>query len=197
MTSAGAPAASRAPSASSRARAEPSGRGIGEEQGVAEADLLLAATEVEAGQLTGLYGADPARVAVVHPGVDTEMFHPAAAEPDRAALGIGDGDIVVAFAGRIQPHKGPAVLVRAAAELRRRYPARTLRVLIVGDASGDGQAEPRRLRALATGLGVAAVVRLIPALPAAELARVFRAADVVAVPSYSEAFGLVAVEAQA
>ena len=181
-------------------RREPRARVIGEEQVVAEADLLLASTDTEAGELSSLYSADPARVQVIHPGVDTDVFTPggaAAREADRAALGIAGDDVVLAFAGRIQPHKGPSVLVRAAALLRDRLPGRRVRVLIVGGASGSGHAEPRRLRALAGELGLTDAVRLLPAQPPAELARVLRAADVVAMPSRSESFGLVALEAQA
>ncbi len=179
-------------------RREPSVREIGEEQVVAEADLLLAATAVESEQLTLLYGADPDRVQVVHPGVDVELFRPSASRSaDRAALGVGADEIVLVFAGRVQPHKGPAVLVRAAAELRRRYPGKPWRVLIVGDSSGEGHTEPGRLRSLAAELGVADLVTLRPALPPAGLASVLRAADVLAMPSHSESFGLVALEAQA
>ncbi len=181
-------------------RREPPARVIGEEQVVAEADLLLAATDVEAGQLAAMYGADPDRTALVPPGVDIDLFTPA--PPDqralaRAGLGLSPDETVIAFAGRVQPHKGPGVLVRAAAALRQRHPQGAMTVLIVGDASGSGHAEPARLRALAAGLGLADQVRLLPALPPAELAQVYRAADVVAVPSYSESFGLVALEAQA
>ena len=185
-------------------RREPRARVIGEEQVVAEADLLLAATDAEAGELTALYGADPARVEVIHPGVDTDVFAPGGAgarEADRAALGVAGDEVVLAFAGRIQPHKGPSVLVRAAAALQSRLAdrprGRRVRVLIVGGSSGSGHAEPRRLRALAAELGMADAVQLLPARPPAELATVLRAADVVAMPSRSESFGLVALEAQA
>lgn len=182
-------------------RPEPAGRVIGEEQVVAEADLLLAATSVEAGQLADLYGADPDRVTVVHPGVDVTVFAPAAGfagdNADRARFGLATSDIVLAFAGRIQAHKGPAVLLHAAAALRRRYPDRRFRVLIAGESSGDGHREPERLRALASCLQVSDIVQLLPALPRAELAALFRAADAVAIPSRSESFGLVALEAQA
>jgi D-inositol-3-phosphate glycosyltransferase len=181
-------------------RREPRARVIGEEQVVAEADLLLAATSAEAGELTGLYGADPDRVEVVPPGVDTDVFTAGVAgtrAADRAELGIATDEIVLAFAGRFLPHKGPAVLVRAAALLRDRLPHHRLRVLIVGGSSGAGHSEPRRLRSLAAELGLADAVQLLPARPAAELATVLRAADVVAMPSHSESFGLVALEAQA
>jgi D-inositol-3-phosphate glycosyltransferase len=181
-------------------RREPRGREIGEEQVAAEADLLVAATENEARQWVRLYEADPDRVTVVPPGVDVHAFAPAPASARlraRAALGFSDHDVVLAFAGRIQPHKGPEVLVRALAELRHRYPDKRFRALIVGDSSGSGHTEPDRLRALAAGLDVAGAVRLMPAMSPARLADVYRAADVVAVPSHSESFGLVALEAQA
>jgi D-inositol-3-phosphate glycosyltransferase len=176
---------------------EPTGRMIGEQQVVAEADLLLAGTDVEADQLVSLYGAEPARVSVVHPGVDVEVFAPADRAADRAACGFDADEVVIAFAGRIQPHKGPAVVVNAVAALRRQHPARRFRAVIVGDSSGQGHHEPARLRALAAGLGVGDIVQMVPAMPPAGLARVLRAADVVAVPSRSESFGLVALEAQA
>jgi D-inositol-3-phosphate glycosyltransferase len=176
---------------------EPTGRVIGEQQVVAEADLLLAGTEVEAGQLVSLYGADPARVTVVHPGVDVELFAPADRATDRAAWGLGPDEVVIVFAGRIQPHKGPVVVVNAVAALRRQHPGRRFRALIVGDSSGQGHHEPARLRALAAGLGVGDIVQMVPAMPPEGLARVLRAADVVAMPSRSESFGLVALEAQA
>lgn len=181
-------------------RREPRGREIGEQQVAADADLLVAATDAEARQWVGLYGADPQRVAIVPPGVDVEEFTPGSAGlrlRARAALGMAADDVVLAFAGRIQPHKGPEVLVRALAELRHRFPDKHFRVLIVGNSSGAGHTEPDRLRALAAGLGVAGAVRLLPAMPPPRLADVYRAADAVAVPSHSESFGLVALEAQA
>lgn len=181
-------------------RREPRGREIGEEQIAAEADLLIAATETEARQWVGLYDADPDRVAVVPPGVDVKAYTPGGRDARaraRAELGLAVDDVVLAFAGRIQPHKGPEMLVRSLAELRHLHPGRRFRALIVGNASGSGHTEPDRLASLAAGLGVAGGVRLLPAMSTERLAEVYRAADVVAVPSHSESFGLVALEAQA
>jgi D-inositol-3-phosphate glycosyltransferase len=182
-------------------RPEPAERIAGEDRLVAESDLLVAATQVESRQLVELYGADPERMAIVPPGVDTDVFRPAVSQAQRAAerarWGFGPRDLVVAFAGRIQPHKGPGVIVEAVGDLCRRYPARHWRALFVGGHSGSDHAEPDRLRSAAALLGIDDRIRMIPAVPAAELATVFRAADVVAVPSHSESFGLVALEAQA
>jgi D-inositol-3-phosphate glycosyltransferase len=194
---------------------EPPGRVIGEEQVVAAADGLVASTAEEAADLVRLYDADPDRVHVVAPGVDLELFHPDLGEPDplapsrlltarelaagrsraRAALGLPADDDVVLFAGRLQPLKAPDVLVRALGELRRRG-SRVPRLVVLGGPSGNPTAL-QDLRALARDLGVTDRVELRPPVARSQLGRWYRAADVVAVPSRSESFGLVAAEAQA
>lgn len=172
---------------------EPPLRAVGEQQVVDEADRLVVNTEDEARQLVALHNADPGRVDVVHPGVDLEVFTPGDRSAARAALGlsgIGEGPLV-AFVGRIQPLKAPDVLLRAAALLP------GLRVLVAGGASGSGLAAPDGLARLAADLGMADRVIFLPPQSREQLVNVYRAADLVAVPSYSESFGLVAVEAQA
>jgi D-inositol-3-phosphate glycosyltransferase len=178
---------------------EPPTRVIGEQQVVAEADRLVANTAAETAQLIELYGADPARTATIAPGVDLELFTPGSQDAARAGLGLPLNAVVLAFIGRIQPLKGPDVLLRAAAEMLRRDPALRdrLRVLVVGGPSGSGLAEPTGLHQLATGLGITEHVVFAPPQGGPALVGVYRAADVVAVPSYSESFGLVALEAQA
>jgi len=186
---------------------EPRSRVIGEEQVVAEADRLVGNTEAESAQLVELYGADPARTVTIPPGVDLRRFVPGDRYAARAALRLPPDAVVLAFVGRIQPLKAPDVLLRAAAELlsqaRARGPAaerelrRRLVVLVVGGPSGSGLAEPTSLHRLSAALGITDVVRFLPPQPRAELVDVYRAADVVAVPSHNESFGLVALEAQA
>ncbi|EHK86859.1 UDP-N-acetylglucosamine: 1L-myo-inositol-1-phosphate 1-alpha-D-N-acetylglucosaminyltransferase [Saccharomonospora azurea SZMC 14600] len=178
---------------------EPRTRVIGEEQVVAEADRLVVNTEVEAEQLVRLYGADPDAVRTVSPGVDLDRFRPGGVEAARAALGLSPEAVVLAFAGRIQPLKAPDVLLKAAATLVRRDPElrRRLVVLVAGGASGTGLDQPASLRRLAGELGIADLVRFLPPQGGQDLVNVYRAADVVAVPSHNESFGLVALEAQA
>lgn len=187
---------------------EPLGRIIGEEQVVAEADALVASTEAEAQDLVRDYAADVARVHVVPPGVDLDLFSPGApADGDgpaartdrrralRAELGLPvDGGLVL-FAGRVQPLKAPDVLVRALGLLAERgAPVPTL--VVLGGPSGRPTAV-RELEALAHQAGVEDRVVTRPPVPREELVRYYRAADVVAVPSHNESFGLVAAEAQA
>jgi D-inositol-3-phosphate glycosyltransferase len=178
---------------------DPLARVIGEEQVVEAADMLIANTDIEAKQLIELYDADPGRVEVVHPGVDLEVFRPLAAAEARAGLGLPVDADVLLFAGRIQPLKAPDVLLHAVAEMLERDPGRRGRLVVpvVGGPSGSGLDKPQALADLAADLGIADVVRFVPPVSQTELARWYAAATAVAVPSYNESFGLVAVEAQA
>jgi D-inositol-3-phosphate glycosyltransferase len=179
---------------------EPTTRAIGEEQVVKAASALIANTDAEAASLVSLYGACPDNVYVVTPGVDLKRFTPgngrAAA---RRALDIAPDAIMLTFVGRIQPHKGPEVLVRAIAEMVSHTPhlRSKLALVIIGGASGNKSTEPDRLRNLARFLGVQDLVHFKPPVAREELPQWYRASDLVCVPSYSESFGLVALEAQA
>jgi D-inositol-3-phosphate glycosyltransferase len=178
---------------------EPKARVIGEEQVVAEAERLVANTPTEARELIDLYDADVDRVAVVEPGVDLDRFRPGSHDAARRRFGLPADAYVVAFVGRIQPLKAPDVLLRAAAELRVRDPdiGRKLVVAVCGGPSGSGLERPAALMELATELGLADAVRFLPPQAGDALAELYRAADLVAVPSHNESFGLVALEAQA
>ena len=178
---------------------EPDARIIGEDQVVEAADMLIANTDVEAQQLINLYGAHPGRVEVVHPGVDLATFRPLDRTAVRRELGLPPEALVLMFAGRIQPLKAPDVLLRAVAVLLERAPELRSRVVVpvVGGPSGSGLERPTALAGLARHLGIDDVVRFVPPVAQHELAKWYAAATVVAVPSYNESFGLVAVEAQA
>ena len=179
---------------------EPATRAIGEEQIVKNASALIANTDAEAASLVSLYGANPDNVFVVTPGVDLQRFTMGTGKSAaRTKLGIAPDAYLLAFVGRIQPHKGPEVLVRAVAELVSHTPHLRAKIalVVIGGASGGGNNEPDRLAALAKFLGVADLIHFLPPDSRAELPDWYRAADLVCVPSYSESFGLVALEAQA
>jgi D-inositol-3-phosphate glycosyltransferase len=180
-------------------QAEPEGRLRGEADVITAADRLVANTDEEARQLAGLYGADPAKIWTVNPGVDLSIFRPGPAREARRRLGLPPDGQVIVFAGRIQPLKAPGLVLHAAAALVRENPALagSLTVAFVGGLSGTGRADPDQLAQESRALGIASLVRLEPPCPQSELADWYRAATVVMVPSYSESFGLVAVEAQA
>jgi D-inositol-3-phosphate glycosyltransferase len=178
---------------------EPRGREIGEVQVVEAADRLIANTDGEARELIELYAALPSKVSVVPPGVDLHTFTPGDQRAARAELGLPiEGDVLL-FVGRIQPLKAPDLLLRVAAELLRRDPSRRhqLTAAVVGGPSGSGLTRPHELEELAVSLGISDVVRFVRPVERAVLAQWYRAADLVLVPSHSESFGLVAIEAQA
>jgi len=179
--------------------AEPRGRLIGEQQVVDAADLLVANTAAEAGQLIDLYAADPRRLRVISPGVDLEVFCPGEPDAARRRLGIARDAVVLMFVGRIQPLKAPDIVIRAAADLLDRHPGLRDRLVVpvIGGPSGSGLETPKSLVALADSLAISDVVRFVPPQRQRDLADWYRAATVVVVPSYNESFGLVAIEAQA
>jgi D-inositol-3-phosphate glycosyltransferase len=170
---------------------EAPGRVQGETDIIRCADLILASTLDEAGLLGSLYGADPDRIEVLPPGVDHRVFSPGDREEARARLGH-PGERVLLFVGRIQPLKGLDLAVQALAEIDDAI------LWAVGGPSGaDGPAELDRVQKLAGDLGVADRLLILPPRPHHELADYYRAADVCLVPSLTESFGLVALEAAA
>ena len=181
-------------------RPEPMIRVQGETQVVAAADALIANTDAEAASLVSLYEACPDNVSVVSPGVDLYTFTAGSGrKAAREAVGLPQDAHILAFVGRIQPHKGPEVLIRAVAEMLNHSPhlRPKLITVIMGGASGSGVGEVERLKDLVSWLNISDVVRFENPVPRAQIPQWYRAADLVCVPSYSESFGLVALEAQA
>jgi D-inositol-3-phosphate glycosyltransferase len=171
-------------------RPEPPLRLIAERRVATEADRVLVLTCGEARLLHRTYGLSGSRLTVVPAGVDLDRFTPADT-PRRP------GPPRLLFVGRLQPLKGPDVAIRTLAEVRREVPDARLRLVGGTSGNGDGTTGPAELRALAAELGVADAVDLEPAIDQDTLVERYRDADVVLVPSRSETFGLVALEAQA
>jgi len=179
---------------------EPMIRVQGETQVVAAANGLIANTDAEAASLVSLYSACPDNVHVVSPGVDLYTFTAGAGRAAaRDAVGLKQDALVITFVGRIQPHKGPELLIRATSEMIKHSPQLRPKLLIniIGGASGANTSEVERLKELVAWLGISDVVQFAPPVPRVDLPQWYRAADLVCVPSYSESFGLVALEAQA
>ena len=179
---------------------EPQTRAIGEEQVVKASTGLIANTDAEAASLVSLYDACPDNVFVVAPGVDLQTFSPGIGKAAaRVKLNIAPDAIMLTFVGRIQPHKGPDVLLRAAAEMVTHSPhlRAKLAVVIMGGASGSGLNELEKLKVLAKFLKIEDVTHFVDPVSREVLPDWYRASDLVCVPSYSESFGLVALEAQA
>jgi D-inositol-3-phosphate glycosyltransferase len=183
------------------ARAEPQLRIQVEGELAQQADLLIGSTPDEAHEIIDAYGADPERVFVVPPGVDLSMFHPMDRTAARHQVGYESGRLLL-FVGRLERLKGVEVAIRALGLLRDRQHD-DVRLLVLGEDSlgedsreGD-ESEKERLKAIAEQSGVRDRVDFIGSVAHHELPFFYAAADVCVMPSYSESFGLVALEAQA
>jgi D-inositol-3-phosphate glycosyltransferase len=178
------------------ARPEPALRIRVEGEIAQQADLLIASTADESAELVNAYGADPDRVFVVPPGVDLSMFQPIDRGEARRKIGYGPGRLLV-FVGRLERLKGVEVAIRALALLRDRHHD-DVRLLILGEDSKDSEeSEKDRLKAIASELRVRDRVDFLGTVAHHELPFFYSAADVCVMPSYSESFGLVGLEAQA
>lgn len=161
------------------------------------ADLLVVSTAAEGDELRRAYRVPPHRLAVVPPGVDLETFRPQPKAVARQLVGHPDRRLFV-FVGRLEPLKGVDVILRAFALLTAggRHPE--ARVLVLGEDSGAGAGgEQARLRRLAGDLGIADRIHFLGSVPQSRLSTYYAAADACIMPSYSESFGLVGLEAQA
>jgi D-inositol-3-phosphate glycosyltransferase len=179
--------------------AEPYEREHGEAAIVREARVLTANTSDEATELRRHYGAQPEQIMIVPPGVDLHTFHPCNQPKSRAQFGVPQDIQVILFVGRLQPLKAPDVLIKAVAELTRRDPGRRdrLQLIIIGGPSSSDPEWSKTLGPLAVDHGIEDMVDFRPHSARSELFRWYCVSDVVAVPSYNESFGLVALEAQA
>ncbi len=180
---------------------EPERRILVERTIVHSADILVAATSVEKEQLIRLYDADPARIRVIPPGIDTQRFRPIPSAYARKRIGLCEDCCIILFVGRIEPLKGIDNLLLAIAEIVKRLPQLRcrLRVPIIG---GDPDRireddEMIRLQNLREELGISDVVVFLGAKDQDLLPYYYSAAEMVVMPSDYESFGLVALEAMA
>jgi D-inositol-3-phosphate glycosyltransferase len=171
---------------------------------VRNTNRMIAPTAQEVEDLVFLYGADRSCISVVPPGVNTGMFAPTDGAVQRRRLGIGAAEKVILFTGRLERLKGVEILVHALAAILEGRTERDVRLLVLGADSSNGileagvhGGERARLEALAVEIGVDDRVDFLGAVPHEDLPAYYSLADVCAVPSYSESFGMVAVEAEA
>ncbi|MFJ2621690.1 glycosyltransferase [Glutamicibacter sp. NPDC087344] len=170
---------------------EPGPRKEAERQLLSQAARIIANTPVEARQLARFYQVEHHKLDVVLPGVNHRIFHP---EQDKLCRPLGPDDLHLVYAGRLQPLKGAHVMLEAMGIARRQHPELRVTASLFGALSGSADYD---LRQLVRRENLTDLVRFFDPLKPSQLATVFANADVVAVPSLSETFGLVAAEAQA
>jgi len=158
---------------------------------VQQADCIIAATGDERMQMIRYCGATPNQIEIIPCGVDLKLFVPQDRQQARRQLGLESKQPLLLFAGRLDPFKGPDLLLRAAALMQN-----TAQIVIVGGKL-DGDKDLQQLQTLACELNISQRVHFLGARPQQELPQLYSAADVTVVPSYHESFGLVAVESLA
>lgn len=167
------------------------------------ADRLVAATPIEKDQLVDLYGASPAKIDIIPPGVNLNLFSPIPKEEARKKIQVAADRKIILFVGRIQPLKGIESLIRAMGLLKQRSPHLTddVSICIIGgdpfSSSEAEQAELNRLCSLKEELGVGDLVTFLGAKDQTTLVNYYSAANMVVMPSHYESFGMVAIEAMA
>ena len=174
-------------------------RALAETHLVAGADRLVTGSVAEARDLMRLYAAARNQICVAQPGVDLRVLSPHRTAELRSRLGL-DARRVLLFAGRLEPLKGADTLLGAVARLCDEPRFDDVVTLVVGEDSGDGAAaggERRRLEAVAGTHGLTSRVRFLGAVEHEDLTDYYDLADVFVMPSRTETFGLVALEAQA
>ncbi len=160
-------------------------------------DAVLASCTVEADQIASLYGGEPGRIRIVPPGVDHAFFGPGHRPQARRALGLPLDGRLLLFVGRIQPLKCADAAIETLAELLASG-GEPYRLVVVGGPSGPhGEKSLQGLHDVADARGVREHVHFVEPQPHELLSSYYRAADVCLVPSRSESFGLVALEAAA
>ena len=159
------------------------------------ADLLVVSTECEGDALRRAYHVRPDRLAVIPPGVDLEVFRPMSRELARRRLGYLDEHRLFMFAGRLEPLKGVDVILRAFSLLTAGGEHPCARLVVLGEDSGAG--ECARLKRLVRELGLEGRVEFCGSVAQERLPDYYAAAEACLIPSYSESFGLVGLEAQA
>ena len=174
-------------------------RSHAEEQLIADADRLVAGSVSEAKDLIRLYRAPRDRICVAQPGVDRRLQASGDVAGLRRRLGL-EGRRVVLFSGRLEPLKGAETLLDAVAFLTGTDEFDDVTVVVLGEDSGDATlagGERSRLERLAAEKGLGRRVRFLGSVPHERVGDFYALADVCVVPSRTESFGLVALEAQA
>jgi D-inositol-3-phosphate glycosyltransferase len=173
----------------------------GELQVVGRADHFIAATVAEQAQLEWLYKADPQKITVIPPGVDTCHFYPISTDEARQYIGLPRDVRLILFVGRIEPLKGIATLIQAVACLKLKNLNEPVYLVVIGgdpDAAPDEMSEEMvRLQKLCDELTVGKMVVFLGKRRQDTLPYYYSAAEVVVMPSFYESFGMVALEAMA
>jgi len=162
-----------------------------------KADMVVATSPQEKEVLCSKYGVPTGKVSVIPCGIDPARFAPRDQEKDRQSLGWDKREKIILFVGRPEPAKGLEILVRSLAYLKEALKGEKITLMVIGGTQTGIAQKPFYLDYLQNLAGVAGQVHFLGPVPHENLPLYYGAAEVCAVPSFYESFGLVAVEAMA
>ena len=163
-------------------------------------DAVIANSNWTADHIVREHGVPPARITVIHRGVDLEAFDPAGIAPARidalrSQWGAAQGETIILLPGRLTRWKGQLVLIEALAQLARAGALANVKAVLAGDAQGRN-AYMAELKSAIARYGLGGIVRIAPHI--VDMPAAYLASDIVVSASTDpEAFGRVAAEAGA
>jgi len=163
------------------------------------ANAVIASTPQEVKNILDLYKVTGENIELIRTGVDERLFRPIDKQIAIKETGINFKNIVL-FVGRITKAKGLRILVKALAKVKEQFDEEIKLIVVGGDTSGvmHSDAESREkqyLKRIIKKLGLQNDVIFLGPINRELLPYIYSIADVCAVPSLYESFGLVAVEA--
>lgn len=165
-----------------------------------QATSIISTSPVEKDDIVRLFGVSPQKISIIPVGVDTVQFRPYAKRAIRKKLGLPLNSPVILYAGRLELRKGIGTLIEAVRDLSQQW--QDIGLYIIGGGSTKSAKkidsdELGRLKKLVASLGISNRVHFLGSKPQTQMAQYYAAADVCAVPSYYEPFGIVPIEAMA
>ena len=174
----------------------------GELQVIDRADKIIASTTTEKTHLVDLYGADPGKIDVISPGVDTSHFYPIPPDEAKEFVGVPFDKKMILFVGRIEPLKGIKTLLQSIGDLRSNgKTGKDLCLAVIGGElegkDGDESEDMKLLKGLRDEYGLGDMVTFLGKRSQDSLPYYYSAAELVVMPSHYESFGMVALESMA
>ena len=161
-------------------------------------NYVIATTLPQVDLLTKQYDVLPRNCGMIPPGIDENRFFPVPSKENdkiRSKYDIQPSDILTL--GRMAHNKGYDLLIQALPTVLELCPEARLVAAIGSDQSDQDDQGVAKLKKLATDLGVMDKIKWKSYIADEDLANVYRSANIFAMPSRYEPFGMVAIEAMA
>ena len=162
-----------------------------------QVDQIIAPSPSESHYLQYLYQADPAKITLIPPGIDSKIFKPLSKLTAKKHIKAHKTHKIILFVGRLEPLKGLDSLVYAIKILTTKHPQAKICLWVVGADSSQDSKELAKIKNLKKLLHLPSSVKCIGQKQQKDLPFYYNAAELVVMPSHYESFGMVALESLA